>query len=74
LFELGRYAAASLTQAGKARQWYIHRRLLTSRELDALQEPGRPGREIVELVYKVVTGRSTRPSTGQDHSEKRPSC
>jgi len=58
LFEIGRYPAVSLTEPSKVWQWFLHRRLMTAKEVEELGKAGRSPQEILELVYEGVTGKS----------------
>ena len=53
LFDVGRYPAASLAQASKAWQWFIHRQFLKPEEL---QEAGKSAGESPDLVHGRLMG------------------
>jgi hypothetical protein len=50
LFELGRYPAARLTQAGKAWQWFIRRRPLTAEQLEELKRADNSPGEVLDFA------------------------
>ena len=56
LFEVGRYAATSLSELSRVWKWFIHQGLLTAGELDLLVQSGQVRDRILDRVYGVLIG------------------
>jgi len=55
LFEVGRYAAVSLSMPGRYWQWFLHRRWATSEEIARLREERNLNIEqLMETVYQAL--------------------
>jgi len=53
-FEIGRYPAMDLGKQTKTWQWFIHRRVFTTEEVEELHKVGMSCREILNLFYLAV--------------------
>jgi len=57
LFEVGRYPAISMSEPGRYWQWFLHRRLATTKDLRQWQvENSIDSRELMERIYSALTG------------------
>lgn len=61
LFDVGRFPAVHPDTVDRSWQWFLHRRLATSAQVDSHQ---RSPRQLIDVVYETLTG-LPRPSTDE---------